>query len=107
MRKLGRGDIGMVRKGFWRQFRNDRVLWLMVLPTLIVLFMFNYLPLVGIYLAFTRFNFRGGFFGSPFIGLENFRFLAFFGSLSGMERRQPEAGRERKRNNRARRRAKD
>jgi putative aldouronate transport system permease protein len=37
--------------------------------------------MVGIYYAFTRFDFNGGLFGSPFIGLDNFKFLTQSGIL--------------------------
>lgn len=35
----------------------------------------------GIWLAFTRFDFRLGFFGSPFVGLDNFQYLFKSGIL--------------------------
>lgn len=47
----------------------------MIAPTLIFFFINSYVPMVGIYFAFTRFDFNGGLFGSPFVGLENFKFL--------------------------------
>ena len=47
----------------------------MLAPVLIFFAINNYLPMVGIYYAFTRFSFTGGLFGSPFIGLKNFEFL--------------------------------
>lgn len=31
--------------------------------------------MVGVYYAFTKYNVRGGLFGSPFVGLDNFKFL--------------------------------
>lgn len=31
--------------------------------------------MVGVYCAFTKYNVRGGLFGSPFVGLDNFKFL--------------------------------
>ena len=65
----------MAANGLLTSLRKDGTLWLMILPTILVLFLFNYLPLVGLYLAFTKFDFYGGFLGSPFVGLENFRFL--------------------------------
>lgn len=37
--------------------------------------------MVGIYYAFTKFNFQGGLFKSPFVGLDNFRFLFESGKL--------------------------
>jgi putative aldouronate transport system permease protein len=47
----------------------------MLTPALCFFIINNYLPMVGIYFAFTKFNFRGGIFGSPFVGLANFAFL--------------------------------
>lgn len=47
----------------------------MLIPAFLFFLINNYLPMAGIYLAFTKFNFRGGIFGSPFIGLKNFEFL--------------------------------
>ena len=47
----------------------------MALPGLIFLFIFNYLPMFGIVLPFIDYDVRSGFFGSEFVGFENFRFL--------------------------------
>lgn len=64
-----------------RRFYNDRTLWLMLLPVIVYMIIFSYLPMSGIWLAFTRFNFNQGFFKSPFVGLDNFRFLFESGIL--------------------------
>lgn len=53
----------------------------MCLPAVIFFFMFNYMPLPGIYVAFVKYNYRDGIFGSKFIGLDNFKFLATSGQL--------------------------
>ncbi len=53
----------------------------MVSPVIVFFFINSYLPMVGIYYAFTRFDFNGGLFGSPFIGLENFKFLFQSGTI--------------------------
>ncbi len=53
----------------------------MCLPAVIFFFMFNYMPLPGIYVAFVKYNYRNGIFGSKFIGLDNFKFLATSGQL--------------------------
>ncbi len=58
-----------------------RVLILMCLPAILFFFFFNYVPLPGIYVAFVNFNYRGGIFGSPFVGMKNFEFLAQSGKL--------------------------
>jgi len=47
----------------------------MSLPALICLFVFNYLPMFGVILAFKNYNFTDGILKSPFVGLENFEFL--------------------------------
>jgi putative aldouronate transport system permease protein len=63
-------------KGRFREdLRRNWVLWLMLAPALCFFVINNYLPMVGVYFAFTKFNFRGGIFGSPFVGLANFAFL--------------------------------
>jgi putative aldouronate transport system permease protein len=47
----------------------------MIAPTLLFFIIFAYIPMVGVYYAFTHFNFSGGLFGSPFCGIDNFKFL--------------------------------
>jgi putative aldouronate transport system permease protein len=53
----------------------------MLIPAALFFIINNYIPMIGIYYAFTRFNFRGGLFGSPFIGMQNFAFLVKSGKL--------------------------
>ena len=73
--------VPVVRKGFRNDFKRNWILWLMLLPTLLYFIVNSYLPMSGIYFAFTRFNFRDGLFGSPFVGMENFSFLFKSGKL--------------------------
>ena len=47
----------------------------MCLPGYIWLFMFSIVPMVGIVMAFQNFNPSKGWFGSPWVGFENFEFL--------------------------------
>ncbi len=61
-------------------YRN-RVLILMCLPAILYFIAFSYAPMPGIYVAFVKYNYRGGIFGSPFVGLANFEFLATSGKL--------------------------
>jgi ABC-type polysaccharide transport system permease subunit len=63
------------KNNFINDLRKNWVLWLMLVPTFVYLLINSYLPMVGIYFAFTKFNFKGGLFGSPFVGLDNFKFL--------------------------------
>ncbi|KZE71697.1 sugar ABC transporter permease [Paenibacillus elgii] len=64
-----------------KDFRANRVLWLMILPALLFFAVFSYLPMVGVYYAFTNYRFDGGLFGSPFVGMQNFKFLFESGVL--------------------------
>lgn len=66
---------------FLEDLKKNRVLWLFLLPTIIFYLVHNYLPMVGIYFAFTDFNFKKGLFGSPFVGFKNFEFLFVSGTL--------------------------
>jgi putative aldouronate transport system permease protein len=52
---------------------------IMVLPGLLWLFLFSIVPLYGIVMAFQDFNPGQGFFRSPWIGFENFKYLFLLG----------------------------
>jgi len=49
---------------------------LMILPGLIVIFIFHYIPMGGIVIAFEKFLPSRGIFNSEWIGLDNFRYMA-------------------------------
>jgi len=66
---------------FWQKLWRYRVLTLMCLPAIIFFFLFSYMPMPGIYVAFVKYNYRDGIFGSEFVGLRNFEFLASSGKL--------------------------
>ncbi len=61
--------------GLWKELKKNWVLFLMLVPTFIYFLINNYLPMVGVYYAFTQFNFRDGLWASPFIGFKNFEYL--------------------------------
>lgn len=71
---------------FFQKVYRSRVLLLMCLPAIIFFFAFNYMPLPGIWVAFVRYNYRDGIFGSQFIGLQNFEFLMTSGKLLELTR---------------------
>ncbi|BBI35103.1 ABC transporter permease [Cohnella abietis] len=64
-----------------KDFRKNKTLWIMVIPSIVFFVTFSYLPMVGVYYAFTRFSFDGGLFNSPFVGFQNFQFLWESGQL--------------------------
>ncbi len=63
------------RTGAGRELWSNRALYLMCVPAMVLLLMFCYVPLGGLYMAFTNFNAVDGIFGSPFVGLDNFLFF--------------------------------
>jgi len=68
---------GSLKKKLW----NSRVLILMCVPAILYFIAFSYAPLPGIYVAFVNYNYRKGIFGSQFVGLKNFDFVAKSGKL--------------------------
>ncbi len=62
------------RKSFLNSLKNEKYLWLMILPAIIFVFVWNYIPMVGVTLAFKRFNYVKGIF-SDWIGFDNFEFF--------------------------------
>ena len=55
-------------------FKKNLFLALMALPAVILVFMFNTVPLYGIQLAFKDYNYIDGIWGSPWCGFKNFEF---------------------------------
>lgn len=70
----------ITRQGVHR--RDNRVLWLMALPGIIFLLLFNYLPMYGLVIAFKNYIPIKGIWGSAWNGLENFKF--FFTSIDAI-----------------------
>jgi len=54
---------------------KHRALLLMALPGMILIFMFCYMPMFGIVVAFKNFDYARGIWSSDWIGLRNFKFL--------------------------------
>lgn len=59
-----------------RAMRKNNLFFLgLALPGVIALILFSYLPMAGLYMVFTKYNFKDGIFGSQFVGLQNFKFF--------------------------------
>ncbi len=61
-----------------KDFKLNKMVYLILAPVIIYFIIFNYIPMAGIVLAFERFETKLGIFGSPWIGFKNF--TDFFGS---------------------------
>lgn len=66
--KTGR-RIGRLRKG------TDYGLYLMSIPGILLIFIFSYIPMFGIIIAFKNFRYDKGILGSEWIGFKNFEFF--------------------------------
>ena len=63
---------------FLREIKKNYMLYLLLLPGLICIIVFSYIPMSGHLVAFKRFTVDGGVFHSQWNGLNNFKF--FFSS---------------------------
>ena len=79
--RMPKSDPSLRQKPLLRQFMDSKILLLMCLPAIVFFIVFNYMPLPGVWIAFTNFNYRDGIFGSPFVGFKNFEFLIKSGQL--------------------------
>ncbi|MBW9151510.1 ABC transporter permease subunit [Clostridium estertheticum] len=71
--------IIMENTSFLHKVKKNKTLLLMLLPAVLFFFIFSYLPIAGIVVAFKSYNFKGGIFGSPWVGLDNFKFFFMSG----------------------------
>lgn len=55
-----------------RQLKHDKYIYLMLLPAVLIVLVFNYVPMYGLIMAFQDFDIFDGFLGSKFVGLQNF-----------------------------------
>jgi putative aldouronate transport system permease protein len=64
----GRGNIG-------RDIKRDKYLYLLLLPGIICLFIFRYIPMYGVVIAFKEYNIFAGIANSPWVGFLQFERL--------------------------------
>ena len=57
----------------WKYVRLNWVLYIMLIPGLINLLLFKFLPMYGIVVAYQDYSPKGGFFHSQWVGLKHFQ----------------------------------
>lgn len=67
--------MGKHLNNFVQEFKRNKALFSMLIPAMIVIIVFAYLPMSGLVLAFKNYRYDQGVFGSAWNGLENFRYL--------------------------------
>ncbi len=56
-------------------FKRYYMFHLMLLPAVVLVLIYSYYPMFGIMIAFKKFSGFQGFFGSPWVGLDNFKYV--------------------------------
>lgn len=59
----------------WRRIKMNRQIYFLILPTLIWLLVYSYVPMYGVILAWKDYYRSKGIIGSPWVGWENFELL--------------------------------
>ncbi|WP_158350760.1 ABC transporter permease [Diplocloster modestus] len=65
----------MKKPGLLADVRKNRIKWLMLVPSAVIIILMCYIPMSGIVLAFKQYNYHDGIWGSPWVGFENFRYF--------------------------------
>ncbi|HPF88469.1 MAG TPA: ABC transporter permease subunit [Candidatus Limiplasma sp.] len=69
----------MKRKQLIANYRSNKLLYWMILPVILFVILFNYVPMFGLTMAFQDYSLVKGIFGSKWVGFENF--ADFFSSM--------------------------
>ena len=70
--------MDLLRNGIESIKNRNGALHMMILPAVVLLIIFNYIPLFGLVIAFQKYNLFRGVLHSEWIGLDNFRFILEF-----------------------------
>ncbi len=65
--KKASSSVQQKKTGFWEELKKRRTLLIMLLPAVVLVFIFNYIPMAGTVLGFKKFNYQDGVFGSPWV----------------------------------------
>ncbi len=65
-------------RGRLKFIRHNPELYLMIVPGIVLLILFKYIPMYGVVMAFMDYNPMKGIMGSEWVGMEHFvRFIQF------------------------------
>ena len=63
------------KKTVWQRLKQEKALHLMMIPPLLFLLAFSYLPMGGIVVAFQKYSPAKGILGSKWVGFQQFRYV--------------------------------
>lgn len=70
--QTGKGHLPLRKKSFIMRFFQQWDIQLMVIPAILFIFIFSYVPMYGVLMAFQDYSLFKGFLGSPWVGLKHF-----------------------------------
>ncbi len=70
---MGKEKAVSKRSNIWHKLYSNRALYLLLLPSVIILFLFTYMPMYGVVIAFKDFSPAKGIMGSSWAGLKYFK----------------------------------
>ena len=68
----GAGTIKPKKYTFMQLLKRDWSLWMFCIPGIVLTFIFSYIPMYGVQIAFRKFNARAGIWGSEWVGMRYF-----------------------------------
>jgi putative aldouronate transport system permease protein len=74
-KRVNRLKLNILEKKRKGRYKRYIPLFLMMIPGALYLLVNNYIPMFGLFIAFKSIDFQLGFFKSPWVGLENFKYL--------------------------------
>ena len=76
--RMGKQTLGAAGQRTLRRMRRKWQLYLLILPAIVSVFIFHYIPIYGVQIAFKNFRSSKGILGSELVGFKHFaRFLAY------------------------------
>lgn len=76
--RMGKQTLGAAGQRTLRRIRRKWQLYLLILPAIVSVFIFHYIPIYGVQIAFKNFRSSKGILGSEWVGFKHFaRFLAY------------------------------
>ena len=65
----------------WISFKRTKTLYLMILPAVLITIILAYIPMGGVIIAFKDYKYNLGILGSPWVGLQNFKYFVTSGKM--------------------------
>lgn len=64
-----------MKRGFLYNIKRHKYAYILILPAVLFVLVFAYLPLIGVIISFKDYNVIDGILGSPWVGLDNFKII--------------------------------